>query len=125
MTTNTTATAARAAGAAAGWKALASDMADFEPADDGELLAWMAEQVRGMLGYGDALTAVHETCVRSVGLDPAAMAALHDVADAAAECAGAMAKAIDRFRDVYAGPREFAADGGVLPHKGRFITGED
>jgi hypothetical protein len=109
----------------AGWKALAAGTADFEPADDGELLAWMASEVAGMLAYGEALVSVHETCVSTVRLDPAAMAAMHDVADAAADAAEAMARAIEKFKQVYEAPRGFVADGGVLPRDGDFITGED
>jgi hypothetical protein len=109
----------------AGWKALAAGTADFEPSDDGELLAWMASEVAGMLAYGDALVSVHETCVSTVRLDPAAMAAMHDVADAAADAAEAMARAIEKFKQVYEAPRGFVADGGVLPRSGDFITGDD
>jgi hypothetical protein len=117
MTTATTTTGT-------GWKALAADTADFEPADDGDLLAWMGDQVAGMLGYGEALASVHETCVSGVRLDPAAMAALHDVADATADAAEAMARAIEKFKQVYEAPRGFVADGGVLPRSGDFITGD-
>jgi hypothetical protein len=120
MTTATTTT-----GAPAGWKTLAAGVADFEPADDGELLAWMASEVAGMLAYGEALVSVHETCVSTVRLDPAAMAAMHDVADAAADAAEAMARAIEKFKQVYEAPRGFVADGGVLPRDGDFITGDD
>jgi hypothetical protein len=119
MTTTTTQTTP------AGWKTLTTDTADFEPDDDGELLVWMAEQVAGMLGYGEALANVHEHCVSAVRLDPAAMATLHDVADAVADAAEAMARAINRFKQVYEAPREFVADGGVLPKSGDFLTGDD
>jgi hypothetical protein len=118
MTTTTTHSAP------AGWKALAAGAADFEPADDADLLAWMGDQVAGMLGYGEALASVHETCVSGVRLDPAAMAALHDVADATADAAEAMARAIEKFKQVYEAPRGFVADGGVLPKSGDFITGD-
>jgi hypothetical protein len=123
-TGGTTMTTTTAHSAPAGWKALAAGTADFEPADDAELLAWMGDQVAGMLGYGEALASVHETCVSGVRLDPAAMAALHDVADATADAAEAMARAIERFKQVYEAPRGFVADGGVLPKSGDFITGD-
>jgi len=112
------------AGAPGGWKALAAAAADCEPQDDGELLAWMAGEVAGMAGYGEALIAVYETCVDSVGLDPVAMAAVHDVADAAADAAKAMAYARQKFASHYAEVREFVGNGGVLPFDGRWITGE-
>jgi hypothetical protein len=116
--------ARRSRSTSAGWKALAADTADYEPEDDADLLAWMGDQVAGMLGYGEAVAAVHEHCVSAVRLDPAAMATLHDVADAVADAAQAMARAINRFREVYQGPREFVSDGGVLPRSGDFLTGD-
>ena len=107
-----------------GWKTLAGEVGDFEPADDGELLDWMSSQVAGMLAYGEAIADVHEHCVSAVRLDPAAMAALHDVADAVADAAEAMARAREQFRQVYEAPRTFVGDGGVLPKDGDFLTGD-
>ena len=124
MTTTTNTKAAPQRAAPAGWKALAAETGDFEPADDAELLDWMASQVAGMLGYGEAIADVHEHCVQAVRLDPAAMAALHDVADAVADAAEAMARAREKFVQVYQAPREFVGDGGVLPKDGDFLTGE-
>ena len=121
----TTATTNRTAAEPGAWKSLTAAASDFEPRTDGELLAWMAGQVAGMLGYGEALGDVHEHCVTAVRLDPAAMAALHDVTDAVADAAEAMARAIEKFKQVYEAPREFVGDGGVLPRDGDFLTGED
>ncbi|SRR5579875_482831 len=106
------------------WTALVAATSDFEPEDDAALLAWMAGQVAGMSAYAEALADVYETCVDTVGLDPAAMAAMHDVADAAADDAGAMADARAKFAAHYAEVREFAASGGLLPYDGRWITGD-
>ncbi len=102
------------------WKNLVSITADFEPEDDADLLAWMASEVNGMSAYAEALTEVYETGVSSVGLDPVSLAALHDTADAAQ----AMATARQKFAAHYAEVREFAAAGGLLPHDGRWITGD-
>jgi hypothetical protein len=110
--------------APANWKALAAAAGDFEPEDDSELLAWMASQVAGLSTYADAVISVYETCVDSIGLDPVAMSATHDVADAIAEAAVAVGYARQRFASHYSEVREFAANGGVLPHDGRWITGE-
>lgn len=112
------------ANAPAAWKALAANTADFEPEDDGDLLEWMASEVAGMSAYSEALIAVYESCVDSLGLDPVAMSAVHDTADAAAEAATAMAYARQKFAAHYAEVREFTANGGLLPYNGRFITGE-
>jgi hypothetical protein len=106
------------------WKSLVAITADFEPEDDAHLLAWMASEVNGMSAYAEALTEVYETGVHSVGLDPVSLAALHDTADAAADAAQAMAGARQKFAAHYAEVREFAAAGGLLPHDGRWITGE-
>lgn len=113
-----------ARGAPGGWTALVADTSDFEPDDDAELLDWMAGQVAGMAAYAEALTEVYETCVHSLGVDPAAMNAVHDTADAAADAATAMAYARQKFAGHYAEVREFAAAGGVLPFNGRWITGD-
>ena len=101
-----------------------ADTSEFEPEDDGHLLAWMAAEVNGMSAYAEAMTEVYETCVSTVGLDPVAMKATHDVADAAADAASAMAAARAKFASHYSEVREFAANGGLLPFDGRWITGD-
>jgi len=111
--------------APAHWRGIAAATADFESGSDAELLEWMSSEVAGMLAYGEAVTAVHEHCVSAVRADPAAMAALHDVADAAADCAEAMARAMAKFREIYEAPREFVSDGGVLPKDGDWLQGDD
>ena len=108
----------------AAWKQVVSDTSEFEPEDDGHLLAWMAAEVNGMSAYAEAMTEVYETCVSTVGLDPVAMKATHDVADAAADAASAMAAARAKFASHYSEVREFAANGGLLPFDGRWITGD-
>jgi hypothetical protein len=60
----------------------------------------------------------------AVGVDPAALAALHDCAEDVAGAAAAMEAARAKFAAHYAEPREYAASGGVLPHDGRWVTGE-
>jgi hypothetical protein len=112
------------ANAPAGWKSLATTASDFEPGTDEELLDWMASEVAGISTYSEALTDVYETCVESIRLDPVAMAALHDAADAAADFATALAYARQRFAAHYGEVRQFVGAGGVLPKDGDFITGE-
>ena len=111
-------------GCSPAWKTLTAETADFEPEDDGHLMAWMASEVNGMSSYAEAITDVYETGVSGIGLDPVSLAALHDYADAAAEAAQAMAAARQKFASHYQEVREFAAAGGLLPHDGRWITGE-
>jgi hypothetical protein len=106
------------------WKSLISSTSGFEPENDSHLLGWMAGEAGGMSGYAEEIADVYETAVNTIGLDPVAMAALHDYADAAATAAEAMASARQRFADHYSEVRQFAANGGVLPRNGRWMTGE-
>jgi hypothetical protein len=106
------------------WGPVVAQAADFEPESDGHLLDWMAGQVTGMAAYAEALIEAYETGVNTVGIDPKGLAALHDVADAAAHAAETMAAAKQKFTDHYELPREFAANGGLMTHDGRWVTGE-
>jgi hypothetical protein len=106
------------------WKSVISSTHGFEPENDGHLLGWMAGEAGGMSGYAEEIADVYETAVCTIGLDPVAMAALHDYADAAATAAEAMARARQRFADHYSEVRAFTANGGVLPYNGRWMTGE-
>ena len=118
-------TAARGGGAMPGeWGGVIARAADFEPGDDGELLGWMGDEVSGVAGYAEALIDLYESCTSGIGLDPVAMTALHDVADAAAHAAETMSGARRRFADHYELPREFAGNGGLMPHDGRWVTGD-
>ena len=106
------------------WGPVVAAAADFEPEDDAALLTWMADQVAGMGAYAEGLIEAYETGVNAVGIDPKGLAALHDVADAAAHAAETMQGARGKFADHYELPREFAANGGVMTHDGRWVTGE-
>ena len=118
-------TAAQTGGAMpAEWGGVIARAADFEPGDDGELLGWMSDEVSGVAGYAEALIDLYESCTSGIGLDPVAMTALHDVADAAAHAAETMSGARHRFADHYELPREFAGNGGLMPHDGRWVTGD-
>jgi hypothetical protein len=106
------------------WNAVIARTADFEPDNDGELLDWMGQEVAGVAAYAEALVDLYESLTKGTGLDPAAMAALHDVADAQAHASETMSGARRKFADHYDRPREFAAEGGLMPHDGRWVTGE-
>jgi hypothetical protein len=113
-----------AAGVPSEWGAVVGQTADFEPDSDAELLDWMARQVTGLSAWAEALVDMYEHCVAVIGIDPAASAMLHDVADAAAQAAETMGAAKAKFTQHYELPREFAANGGLMTHDGRWITGE-
>jgi hypothetical protein len=118
-------TASRSGGSMpAEWGPVVAQAADFEPESDAHLLEWMAGQVTGMAAYAEALIEAYETGINGVGIDPEGLAALHDVADAAAHAAESMSGAKTKFADHYELPREFAAGGGLMPHDGRWVTGD-
>ena len=106
------------------WAPVIAQTADFEPGDDGELLEWMTRQLTGLSGWAEALVDFYEHATNVIGIDPQASAMLHDVADAAAQAAETMGAAKARFTEHYELPREFAANGGLMTHDGRWITGE-
>jgi hypothetical protein len=117
-------TAPTAAGPADVWKPLITATREFDPENDAVLLGWMTGEAGGMAGYAEGIAAAYETAASVTGLDPAALATLHDYADAAAEAAEAMARARRRFTGHYSEVRAFTAGGGVLPYNGRWMTGE-
>jgi hypothetical protein len=108
----------------AAWNAVIARTADFEPDNDGDLLDWMGDEIAAVAAYAEALVDLYESCTQAIGLDPVAMAALHDVADAQAHASETMSGARRKFADHYDRPREFAAEGGLMPHDGRWVTGE-
>ena len=113
-----------AAGVPSEWAAVVGQAADFEPDSDAELLDWMGRQVTGLSAWAEALVDTYEHCTQVIGIDPQASAMLHDVADAAAEAAETMGAAKAKFTEHYELPREFAANGGLMTHDGRWITGD-
>jgi hypothetical protein len=113
-----------AAGIPSEWAAVVGQTADFEPESDAELLDWMARQVTGLSAWAEALVDTYEHCTGVIGIDPQASAMVHDVADAAAQAAETMGAAKAKFTEHYELPREFAANGGLMTHDGRWITGE-
>jgi hypothetical protein len=117
--------AARSGGAVPSeWGPVIAETADFEPDDDGELLEWMNRQVTGLSAWAEALVDFYDHATNTIGIDPQASAMLHDVADAAAQAAETMGAAKARFTEHYELPREFAGNGGLMTHDGRWITGE-
>jgi hypothetical protein len=106
------------------WAAVVATTADFEPESDEQLLGWMARQVTGLSAWAEALVDMYEHCTAVIGIDPQASAMLHDVADAAAQAAETMGAAKAKFTEHYELPREFAANGGLMTHDGRWVTGE-
>jgi hypothetical protein len=113
-----------AAGIPSEWGAVVGGTADFEPESDAELLDWMGRQVTGLSAWAESLVDTYEHCTQVIGIDPKASTMLHDVADAAAQAAETMSAAKAKFTAHYELPREFAANGGLMTHDGRWITGD-
>ncbi|MFI6510167.1 hypothetical protein ACIBCT_21390 [Streptosporangium sp. NPDC050855] len=105
------------------WAALIGRVAEFQPADDVELIDWMKGETAGVLGYADAADTVRETCVTVVGLDPTSVTGITAYSEHAAEGAARMSEALRTFLTVYAEVQELVASGVVLPYNGRFMTG--
>ena len=117
--------AARSGGSVpSAWGPVIAQTADFEPEDDGELLEWMSRQVTGLSAWAEALVDFYDHATNTIGIDPTASAMLHYVADAAAQAAETMGAAKATFTEHYELPREFAGNGGLMTHDGRWITGE-
>ena len=99
-------------------------VANFEPETEGELVQFMTGEAAGLLGYGQALEQLVEHLLADVGLDPASLQGVHEFAEAASECSALMTAAAAKFKQTYAGVIENAAQGVVMPHHGRFMTGD-
>lgn len=106
------------------WQRAIVAAADFEPENDEHLLTWMTGEIRGMAGYAEALIEVWENGVYTTGIDPVALKALRDVADAVTQAAWTMNLAKRQFTGHYELPREYAAAGKLMTHDGRWVTGQ-
>jgi hypothetical protein len=106
------------------WGAVVASAADLQPESDAHLIDWMSQQAAGMAAYAEAVVEAFETGTGAVGIDPKALTVLHDFADASAQAAETMMAAKQRFTEHYELPREFAANGGLMTHDGRWVTGD-
>ena len=105
------------------WALLADRVSRFDPVSDTELSKFMTSEMAGMLTYARALMAAHETCVNSLGLDPASVQGMAEYSTAAGEAAQKMAGAHSRFLAVYREVRAAVASGVKLPYRGRWFAG--
>jgi hypothetical protein len=97
---------------------------DFEPESDADLLNMMGAEVAGKAAEAEAYQELFDRCVSGAGLDPQAMQGVSDYAEAIAESAEAMKRAHAQFVAVYGAILEATENGTVLPHDGRFFSGE-
>jgi hypothetical protein len=96
----------------------------FEPESDADLLNMMGAEVAGKAAEAEAYQELFDRCVSGAGLDPQAMQGVSDYAEAIAESAEAMKRAHAQFVAVYGAILEATENGTVLPHDGRFFSGE-
>lgn len=101
-----------------------SHINDFEPESDAELLNFMGAEVAGKAAEAEAYMELFDRCVSGKGLDPQAMQGVSDYSEAIAESAEAMKRAHAQFVAVYEAIIEAVNNGTVMPHDGRFFSGE-
>jgi hypothetical protein len=99
-------------------------IAGYEPENDAALTAFMQGEAAAMAGYGEAWHAHVENLLQAVGLDPAAVQGALELGSVLADTATDVHLALRRFITVYLEVLKFAADGGILPHDGRWLSGE-
>jgi hypothetical protein len=107
------------------WQRLAADVAQFEPEADSDLLQWATGEAAGAAAYSEAVAILFETCTETVGLHPAAVSVLRDVAEVMAVAAQRIAEVRAQYSGHYAQPNEYVSNGGQLAYRGRFHSGEE
>ena len=105
--------------------ALAAYIAGFEPEDDMALRVFVEGLAAGSVMIADAWNQFAETCLSTVGLDPAFVAGILEAGDSAAAHGSLLAQVIKRLSVIYGAVQEWVAAHGPLPNKAReFLTGE-
>ena len=102
---------------------LAEFIAGFEPEDDMSLRMFMEGNAAGSVMVADAWHHFADTCLNSVGLDPAYVAGILEAGDSAGGHGSLLAQIHKRFGVIYAAVKEWISAHGPLPHKAReFLT---
>ncbi len=114
------------AGASATWRAVASDIADFEPEDEADLAGRFRAEAAGMAEYAGGIAALIERMHDRDGFDMASLGLMHDAADKVADASDDVTGAVSRFLAFYENLIAHAAEHGQdsAPHDGRFFTGD-
>lgn len=123
-TTDAPQTAAEDAVAPLDWQVMIDRIRNYNPESDADLLEFMKAEAAGMVAYAEALEEARETCVTDIGLDPTAVQGITAYSEQVSEAAARMSDAMTQFVTVYGQVLELAASGVVMPHNGRFFTGE-
>lgn len=119
-----TAAAGPAAAAVPGeWGSVVTLTADFRAESNIDFAGWLTGQALGTFAWAEAMVEQHEATRDELGVDPAAIAALDDVAAAIIGCAEAQAAAVSRFCAHFELPDAFVDAGGKLAHDGNWHQG--
>ncbi len=112
--------------ASATWRAVASDIADFEPEDEADLARRFRAEAAGMAEYAGGIAALIERMHDRDGFDMASLGLMHDAADKVADASDDVTGAVSRFLTFYENLIAHAAEHGPdsAPHDGRFFTGD-
>ncbi len=105
------------------WAALIDRVREFQPDNDVELIEWMKAEASGVVAYAEALEGARENCVSDVGLDPSSVAGITTYSEHMSDASDRMSEALTTFLTVYREVLNLAAEGVVLPHNGRWMTG--
>jgi hypothetical protein len=114
------------AGASATWRAVASDIADFDPEDEADLARRFRAEAAGMAEYAGGIAELIERLHDRDGFDMASLGLMHDAADKVADASDDVTGAVSRFLAFYENLIAHAAEHGPdsAPHDGRFFTGD-
>ncbi len=105
------------------WAALIERVKDFQPENDVALIDWMKAEASGVIAYAEALETARENCVTVVGLDPSSVSGITTYSEHMSDASDRMSQALATFLTVYDEVLKLAAEGVVLPHNGRWMTG--
>jgi hypothetical protein len=120
---------AAAAGASTGtavpgeWGGVVALTTDFRAESNVEFAGWLTGQVMGAFAWAEAMVEQHEASRDELGVDPAAIAALEDVAAAIIACGETAAGAVHRFCAHFELPDAFVDNGGKLANAGDWHQG--
>jgi hypothetical protein len=115
-----------APGASATWRAVASDIADFEPEDEADLARRFRDEAAGMAEYAGGIAALIEGLHERDGFAIASLGLRHDAADKVADASDDVVGAVSKFLAFYENLIAHAAEHGPdsAPHDGRFFTAD-
>lgn len=106
------------------WAVVPAMIATFEPGDDTEMMRMWRADAAFQVACADAWRQQFDHLVNGLGLDPAAVQGVAEYADERADSAHSANLVVQRFLAVYLEVKNYLANGGSLPHDGRFLTEE-